>query len=407
MERSRVPVARVVDRIDQRRWWVAVGLVGIGLVAAWGLALSSGSLTAVSRHWFYLPVVLAAVRFGLRGALITGAAAGLLAGPAVFTAEGAATAYGVWVTRGAFFLVVGVSVAGLVGVVRESQQQAVALAEQGKRLAYQRAALIQTVSHEFRTPLTILHGGIQTLEARQDQVAERLRPLIASLGRAERRLDQMVSVVLGAADALDASQRLDAEPASLEVLVGTVTASLDRPDASERVTLDIDPDADQVVTVPGYLQLALRCVIDNALRFSPSDRPVTVNASRDNAAVVIGVHDEGPGIDRDFLDEMFEPFTQADSSSQRAHGGLGIGLFTARKVVERLGGSIHVSEADPHGTVGGDGEGTTVQIVLPQRRETDQAGCVRRRGDGAPRLTVRTTTRASTTSRAPDGTNGA
>lgn len=66
-----------------------------------------------------------------------------------------------------------------------------------KQLAHQRAALIQTVSHVFRIPLTILHGRIQTLEAGREEIAERIRPLIVSLARAEARWDEMVSVVAG------------------------------------------------------------------------------------------------------------------------------------------------------------------------------------------------------------------
>lgn len=389
--RLRGPVVGLVDRIDRRRWWVAAGLVGVGMGAAWWLALMSGSLTAVSRHWFYVPVVFAAVRFGLPGGLFAGVLAGLLGGPAVFTVEGAATAYDVWVTRGAFFVGVGVFVAGLVAVVRDSQRQAVALAEQEKRLAYQRSALIQTVSHEFRTPLTILHGGIQTLDRRQDEVGERLRPLIPSLARAERRLDEMVSVVLATADAMDASQRLTAEPIRLAGLVEAVTASLDRPDATRRVVTEIGSDAELIVTVPGYLQLALRCVIDNALRFSPADRPVTVTATRTaDDTVAIGVHDEGPGIDAGFLEEAFQPFTQADPSSQRAHGGLGIGLFTARRVVERIGGSIRIDPADRH-------VGTSVVIVVPQQRDGDPAGRLRQR-TGGPSWMLRNTRAGPATS---------
>lgn len=395
MDRLRVPIASLVDRIDQRRWWVAAGLVGAGLAGAWWLALSSASLTAVSRHWFYVPVVFAAVRFGLPGALITGTAAALLGGPAVFTVDGAAAAYDVWATRGAFFLGVGVFVAGLLAIVRVSQRQAVALAEQEKRLVYQRSALIQTVSHEFRTPLTILHGGIQTLDRRQDEIGERLRPLIASLARAERRLDEMVSVVLATAEAMDASQRLTTEPVSVVGLVDAVTASLDRPDAARRVITDVAPDAQVVVTVPGYLQLALRCVIDNALRFSPADRPVTVTATRTTGAVTIAVHDEGPGIHEGFLEEAFGPFTQGDPSSQRAHGGLGIGLFTARRIVDRLGGSIRIDPTD-------DQVGTSVEIVVPQQRHSDTAGRLRRRAAGPSWTSGHAGTRTAATVVLPD-----
>lgn len=367
----RDPMAGLLDRIDRRRWPAAAALVAAGLAAAWALALSSGSLTAVSRHWFYLPVVFAAVRFGLPGALIGGTTAAVLAGPAVFTVDGAAS-WETWAARGAFFVAVGVLVAELVAVVRAGQSRAIELAEQEKTLAYQRAALIQTVSHEFRTPLTLLHGGIQTLDARRDEVSERLRPLIDSLARAEHRLEEMVSVVLGAADALDAADRLTAEPVDVDLLLTTVVRSLHRADAATRVVTRIGPDARVVVTVPGYLQLALRCVTDNALRFSPADRPVIISVARHADEVVLAVRDHGCGIDPDFLDEAFQPFTQFDASARRTHGGLGIGLFTARTVIERLNGTIGIHVDDDAAS-----SGTTIQIVLPQRRDADRRGRLR------------------------------
>lgn len=389
----RVQVAGLVDRIDRRRWWVAAVLVVVGLLAAWTLALWSGSLTAVSRHWFYVPVVFAAVRFGVPGGLLAGVLAGLLAGPAVFTVDGSAGAYEVWGVRGAFFVGVGVFVGGLVSLVRASQRRELQLAEQEKRLTSQRAALIQTVSHEFRTPLTVLHGGIQTLERRQDEVSERLRPLIASLARAESRLEEMVTVVLATADAMDVSQRLSAEPVRLTALVQSVVASLDHAGGTRRVAFEIDVDAEVLVTVPGYLQLALRCVVDNALRFSPADRPVTVSATRSAGSVRIGVRDHGEGIDPDFLDEAFQPFTQGDASSRRRHGGLGMGLFTARRIIDRLDGTISIRTAREPGQAG-----TTVEIVLPQRREADRARRARERSTGRVWASGRRQRRAPRTS---------
>lgn len=380
MGRVRDGAVRMVDHIDRRSWWVAIALTGLGLAGAWWLALSSASMTAVSRHWFYLPVVFAAVRFGLPGALITGTAGGLLAGAAVFTVDGAATAYGVWVPRAAFLTGVGTFVAALVTVVRDSQHQALHIAGEQKQLAYQRAALIQTVSHEFRTPLTILHGGIQTLEARREEIGERIRPLITSLARAEARLDEMVSVVLATAEALDASQKLEAEPVVLGRLIDDTAATLEQLDGPTRMTTRIDVGAEVVVTVPGYLQVALRCVLDNALKFSPRDREVAVSATRRAEAVTISVQDHGPGIEPEFLDRAFQAFTQADDTARRTHGGLGVGLFTARSMTERLGGSIRIADPSPGG-------GSTIVIELPQQRAGDRTRRVRRTGSPADRRT--------------------
>lgn len=343
---------------------MSLSVLGLGLAlgVCWAIAVASGSPTSVGRHVFYVPVVLGAARFGFRGALWTGVVAALLAGPLV---PGGAPAE-IWLVRAGFFLGIGGIVAAFSVTPERTTHREVELAERERRLQEQRTALIQTVSHEFRTPLTIIHGVSETLMQRQAALDARLRPLAGALYRAERRLSDMVAVVLAAADAL--GDPLQQEPVDLEPLVREVVEDLG-PDVAQRVVLDLG--GGRVVTSRTHARLLLRCLLDNAIRFSGPDDPVDVSATVDGRLARITIRDRGQGVDPAFVERAFEPFTQEDSSTLRTRGGLGLGLYTARQLARRLGGDVEVRPAD-------DGCGGSVAIVeLPRRRETDRVGIPR------------------------------
>lgn len=341
-----------------RRRSVPLSVLGLALALAvsWAIAVVSGSPTSVGRHVFYVPVVLGAARFGYRGALLTGGAATLLAGPLV---PGGAPVE-MWLTRGAFLVAIGMIVAGLTSAAERTRTREIELAEGEQRLRDQRAALIQTVSHEFRTPLTIIRGVAETLVNHQMSLAEPFRPLASALYRAERRLSDMVGVVLAAADALD--DQLERTTIEVEPLVREVAAELGS-QAAQRVNVRVAPDSERLSTSPTHARLLLRCLLDNAVRFSGPGDPVDVYVRTVDGQLTITIRDQGEGVDLAFIERAFDPFTQADSTTLRRHGGLGLGLYTARQLARRLGGDVDVRPAE---------EGGSIAVVeLPQRRVLD------------------------------------
>lgn len=366
-------LVRVVTEIGRAGRSAAVVVTVAGLGACWGIALRSDPVTSVSRHWFYVPVIFAAARFGMRGALTAGVAAGLLAGPLAGGLTILPVEVSIWGFRAAFFIGVGMVVAALVTVLRRSLAADGDLARREAELANQQATFIQTISHELRTPMTILRGGIETLDHQEARIDASLRPLVASLGRAERRLEEMVSAVLATADAADASRRIETEPVNITRLCDDIIRSIDAHDAARRVRVDSRGD-DWIVTVPAFLRLILRALIENGVKFTPRDSEVHVTADIGEDRAVISVRDHGDGMDEQLLGVAFNPFTQGDGSSRRAHGGLGLGLFTARRLAERLGGTLTATPAQP---------GLIFTITLPQRRQADgQPGLRRTRSHG-------------------------
>ena len=98
---------------------------------------------------------------------------------------------------------------------------------------------------------------------------------------------------------------------------------------------------------PVRLQQVICNLLDNAVKFSPEGGRITIEARHSNGRAVVKVTDAGPGIDPSFLPRIFEPFHQADSSTRRQHGGLGLGLAIARQLIELHDGKLQVENLEP------------------------------------------------------------
>lgn len=137
----------------------------------------------------------------------------------------------------------------------------------------------------------------------------------------------------------------------LKEVCGEVVQGLERFQGPARVRFVWDAEAPVVVSDSDIVKQVLRHVIENALKFSPLDSPVTVRARRTGDGVEVRVRDQGPGISPEFLGRAFDPFTQAQSSTTREHGGLGIGLFVTRQLIHALGGRVELTRHPKAGTV--------------------------------------------------------
>jgi len=225
--------------------------------------------------------------------------------------------------------------------LRRQADRELRLANEERDLALRKAAVIATVSHEFRTPLTIIEGVSKTLE-RQDLVVGAGRSMLDSLRNASHRLDDLVEALLAAAEGMEREAHVQRRPVALSDLVHAVVDRLSAFDARGRVRVVATPDGDAVLSDPAMLKPLLRHLIENALKFSPPGSAVDISIARTSGEVEVRVRDRGPGIDLEFLERAFDPFTQGDQSTTRANRGLGIGLFAARKIAELLGGRVEL-----------------------------------------------------------------
>jgi CheY-like chemotaxis protein len=148
-------------------------------------------------------------------------------------------------------------------------------------------------------------------------------------------------------------------------IADAVRAAIDtaRPTAEAkqiRVVSDIDPAAGGVSADADRIQQVLWNLLSNAIKFTPRGGQVAVRVARIEGQVQVQVADTGQGILPDFLPYVFDRFRQADASTTRQHGGLGLGLSIVKQLVELHGGTVHVES-------GGPGQGATFTVRLPIR----------------------------------------
>ncbi len=225
---------------------------------------------------------------------------------------------------------------------------------------------LATASHELRTPLNAILGWARLLRSGQLDASGYLRGVetIERNARAQVRLIE---------DILDGSRiitgKLHLEIRSLD-MTQLVQAALDavRPAAEAKgiaLTLELDPEAAIMSGDPERLQQVVWNLANNAIKFTPKGGAVHVRLGRVESDIELSVADSGQGIDLDFLPHVFERFRQAEGSTTRRHGGLGLGLALVRHLVEAHGGTVRAESPGP-------GLGATFSARLPVRAVTDK-----------------------------------
>jgi signal transduction histidine kinase len=114
-----------------------------------------------------------------------------------------------------------------------------------------------------------------------------------------------------------------------------------------------------VVGDPERLQQVIWNLLSNAIKFTPRSGRIEIQLQRHGSEIQISVSDIGKRIPKDFLSYVFDPFSEADKTSMRRHGGLGLGLAIVRQIVEKHGGSVEVRSEE--------GKGSTFTIHIPGR----------------------------------------
>jgi PAS domain S-box-containing protein len=244
-------------------------------------------------------------------------------------------------------------------------------AEQANRL---KDEFLATVSHELRTPLTAILGWAQLLnQGRLD--APGAAKAIETIHRNATMQSKLIGDLLELTSLDSGKVRLERGPVDLAAVVEAAVLAM-RPAAdARRVRLEVDlhDPPGPVDGDPHRLQQVVLNLLSNAVKFVPEGGRVALRLTRRDGRGEIAVEDDGPGIDPAFLPHVFDRFRQADASSQRQHGGLGLGLAIARRLVELHGGRMTA------GNRGGGGAVFTVSLPLLGTEALPQP-----RSDGAP-----------------------
>lgn len=249
------------------------------------------------------------------------------------------------------------------------------------RVNHIKADFVATMSHELRTPLNIILGYVSLLlEGDFGTLSEEQA---SALGHVDRSAHALLELIQSTLD-LSRLERETLPVACGEVDVADLLASVARDaehlphDDAVTIRCHVPDDAPVVQTDPGKLRIVLKNLLSNALKFTATG-VVDVAARTCGSGVEFSVADRGVGIPRDDLGRIFEPFTQLGRASTRTHGGVGMGLYVARRLTEMLGGTIAVSSRV--------GAGSTFQVWIPASAPI--AGCERRRTQPARRSASR------------------
>jgi signal transduction histidine kinase/ActR/RegA family two-component response regulator len=238
-----------------------------------------------------------------------------------------------------------------------------ALAEEASRM---KDDFLATISHELRTPLQSILGWTHMLRTGSLAEPSRQRALEA-VDRNARAQASLIEDILDVSRIIAGKLRLDVAPLHMAEVVQAALETV-RPAASAReVRLQpvLDPDAGTVMGDASRLHQVIWNLLSNAVKFSLRGGRVHVQLRRNDSAVEVVVTDDGQGIAPDFLPHVFERFRQADSSTTRNTGGLGLGLSIVKHLVELHGGTVTV---ESHGL--GRGASFTVRIPIAPLRST-------------------------------------
>ncbi len=248
--------------------------------------------------------------------------------------------------------------------LHESERAARAEAEKANR---SKDEFLATLSHELRNPLNVILGYSEVLlrsdEARASQFVRRAAEILKRNALAQSRLVR---------DLLDLSRlhigklSLNREVVLLTTIIDNAVETVSGDAASKKIEIKLD-GADDVTFVdadPLRLEQVIWNLLNNAVKFTPAGGTIRVRLVTLDGRVRLTVEDSGPGIEPAFLPHVFEMFRQADASSSRPHGGMGIGLALVKHLVELHGGSVVVAS--------NLGQGAKFTVELPASGETEK-----------------------------------
>ena len=241
----------------------------------------------------------------------------------------------------------------------ELYQRAVQTADELARLDEVRRDFMSMVSHELRSPMTVVAGISDLLQKRADEIsAEDRHDLIDTLGREARRLTKLVSEVL---DVESIDQGLvTLIPSELD-LAQAVREAVKDTGCAARTELVVEPGDTRVVADRDRVKQVMINLLSNANKFSPDDQPIIVSVSPEVDSVCISVRDSGPGMTEEEVSRLFQRFTRIARTSGSKPGS-GLGLYLSKALVEKHGGQIWV-DTEP-------GAGTTFSFRLPRAATT-------------------------------------
>ncbi len=237
------------------------------------------------------------------------------------------------------------------------------VAERDRKLAEAASRMkdefLATLSHELRTPLNSILGWAQLLRERRLNETTFARA-VETIERNAKLQTRLVEDILDVSQIISGNLRLEVLPIDLKEILDATIESM-RPAINARsieLICELDPNAGMVSGDANRLQQVFWNLLSNAVKFTPEGGQIWLSFHKLDSTAQVQIRDTGIGISTEFLPYVFERFSQADSSTTRLYGGLGLGLAVARHLVELHGGTVSAQSA-------GQGQGATFIVELP------------------------------------------
>jgi two-component system sensor histidine kinase KdpD len=249
---------------------------------------------------------------------------------------------------------------GAVALERAEFAADAADAEALRRSDKLRSALLNSVSHDLRTPLSTVLGSATTLIEYGKSLDKKVQvDLLSSIREEAERLNRYVGNLLDMTRLEGGGLELRSDWVDVRDVLGAAADRVARRVGSRKVARDFPPQLTLVKADPALLEQALVNILENAIAYSPDESTIELAAYEDRNNVVISIEDEGRGIPTAELERVFEKFRRMEEATDRGKGS-GLGLAISKGFVEAMGGRIAAASPIHHGL------GTRILISLPK-----------------------------------------
>lgn len=236
-----------------------------------------------------------------------------------------------------------------IGLEKVRGQEAASQAEAARRSEELKSTLLDAIAHEFKTPLTSIKAAASALLLNAENSSEQQRELATIVNEEANRMTWLVTEAIQMARIEAGEIQLNRTPTSLPKLFSKALGHLRL--LTEERTLDFqtDPNLPTVEADTELLELAIRQVIDNALKYSPPTSAIHVRLSAGENGIVISIRDEGPGIPEMDQAHVFDKFYRGTNTRSKL-AGTGMGLAVARQILRSHGGDIQLATSSEKGS---------------------------------------------------------